>query len=207
MLSTASAPHRDVNRHRQREVAGVRMLILELLDSLCKAQGFFIDHKSIKASKKETTWCLQAYLSSVFLLMWTLDYCTSLIHLSSQYACETQKSYYLHFTDRKLKRRGRKQAGWSPADTTAEISSTSPAAQRAATWSCLGRLLQLVPAPRRKAQASARRGFMYHASTVLVDFFANLACFVDGGKALKTKGWMKNPMTGPVALTLFFNCL
>lgn len=71
---TTSASHWDTNRHCQREVAVVRMLILELPDSLCKTQGFFIDHKSTKASKKETTWCLQAYLSSLrfYALMWTL---------------------------------------------------------------------------------------------------------------------------------------
>lgn len=79
----------------------VRMLILELSDSLCETQGFFIDHKSMKASKKETTWCLQAYLSSlrIFCPDVDSDFCTSLIHLSSQYACETQRSYSLHSTD------------------------------------------------------------------------------------------------------------
>lgn len=72
------------------------MLILELSDSLCETQGFFIDHKSIKASKKETTWCLQEYLSSLryFCPDVDSDFCTSLIHLSSQYACETQRSFY-----------------------------------------------------------------------------------------------------------------
>lgn len=128
------------------------------------------------------------FIFPFFTLMWTLDYRTSLIHLSSQYACETQKSYYLHFTNRKLKHQRRKQTGRSPADTTAEIFSTSPAAQGAATWSCLGLLLQLVPAPRRKAQASARCGFTYHTPTVPVGFFANLACFCGWSKRFKNKG-------------------
>lgn len=65
MLPTPSASHRDTNRHLQWEVAVLRVLILELPDSLCKTQGFFIDHKSFKASKKETTLCTQAYLSSL----------------------------------------------------------------------------------------------------------------------------------------------
>lgn len=34
------------------------------------------------------------------------DYCTSLIHLSSQCACETQKSYNLHFANSKLRHKG-----------------------------------------------------------------------------------------------------
>lgn len=76
------------------------------------------------------------------------DYCTSLIHLSSQYACETRKSCYLRFTNRKLKHRGRKQTGRSPADVTAETSSASSAAWRSMTRSCLGFLLLLVPAQR-----------------------------------------------------------
>lgn len=77
------------------------MLILELSDSLCETQGFFIDHKSIKASKTETTWCLQVYLSSLrfFCPDVDSDFGTSLIHLSSQYACETQRSYHLHSTE------------------------------------------------------------------------------------------------------------
>jgi len=89
------------------------------------------------------------------------DYHASLIHLSSQCACETQKSY-LHFTNRRLKHRGRNQAGQSPGDMTAETSSASSRARRAVTWSCLGFLLQLVPAQRHKARGSARHSFMYH---------------------------------------------
>lgn len=79
----------------------VRMLILELSDSLCETQGFFTDHESIKASKQETTWCVQAYLSSLrfFCPDVDSDFCTSLIHLPSQYACETQRSYSLHSTE------------------------------------------------------------------------------------------------------------
>lgn len=109
--------------------------------------------------------------------------------------------------NRKLKYRGRKQAGRSPADTTAETSSASSAARRAVTWSCLGFLLPLLPAQWHRVQGTARCGFPYPTLTTPVGLFADLAWFVGGGKILKTKGWLKSPTMGLMALALFFNGL
>lgn len=53
----------------------------------------------------------------------------------------------------------------------------------------------------------ARCGFPYLTLTTLVGLFADLAWFVGGGKILKTKGWLKSPTTGLMALALFFNGL
>lgn len=66
----------------------------------------------------------------------------------------------------------------------------------------LGFLLPLVP-----AQGSARCGFMYHTLITPLGLFADLACFVDGGKVLKTKRAMKSPVRGPMASVLFFDGL
>lgn len=133
------------------------------------------------------------------------------MHLSSQYACETRRSYYLNSTEIlqfcrteswSTEAQGR-QAGLLQAWQQG-VPPGAPA-QGAGTCSCLGFLWPFALALWHKAQGPAM--VQCHMSLVSSarGLFAHPACFVDGGNILKRKEWMESPVIGSMALAPFFS--
>lgn len=132
------------------------------------------------------------------------DFCTSLIHLSSQYACETQRSYYLHSTEiLQLCKGERWQADLCIQGSRKLLQELSCPGIRVLLLPCLPLAICSCP----MAQSTGLCHVQCHTSLLSSarGLFAHPAWFIDGGNILKRKEGMKSPMTASMALALFFS--